>query len=174
MTTKSRPSESASASSTVRSAAGRATSSVLLVISFAFLILGDVLAFNQLATQSPTDAIVQILVFAIGAAGIIEGARRLLFPSPLCSRASATIPGVLGILAIAVWRAQLPVGFSVIITVGAAVGWGFFTFRLLGRANADRNADAEQILGLFSFAQTIVLAYISVLTAIDAAPALFS
>ena len=151
----------------------RRTSSALLVAAFAMLLLGDVLAFNQLATQSPTDAIVQIVVFSIGAAGIIECIRRLAAPTSTCPRRSAIVPGLLGTLALATWRAQLPAGIAVILTIAAAIAWGASTFRLLGGSEADQNTDNRQILGLFSFAQTIVLAYVAVLTAIDAGPTLF-
>ncbi|MEI7623592.1 MAG: hypothetical protein WCJ88_08550 [Actinomycetes bacterium] len=179
MTTESRTDPLRVDPSKSRSAAARATRLVFLALAFALLILGEVLAFNQLATQSPTDAILPILVFSIGAAGVVECLRRILFPSPSRTRRSAVIPGLLGILSIAAWRAQLAGGFSVIITLGAALAWGSFAFGLLGKTSTDANtdnkptADADQILGLFSFAQTIVLTYIAVLTVIDAGPVLF-
>jgi hypothetical protein len=44
--------------------------SVLLTFSLLLLVLADVLAFNQFATKSATDAILQIVVFAVGGAGL--------------------------------------------------------------------------------------------------------
>lgn len=173
MTTTTGSDASPGAPSPTNSTIVRRAGSLLLILAFSALLLGDVLAFNQLATQSPTDAIVQVLVFSIGAAGVIECVRRLVAPTASGTRRSAAIPGLLGVIAIAIWRAQLPVGFAVIVTLAAAVAWGATAFRLLGGATADRDTQAEQLFGLFSFAQTIVLLSIAVLTAIEAGPSLF-
>ena len=54
------------------------TQSVILTFSLLLLVLADVLAFNQFATQSATDAILQIVVFAVGGAGLFEFLRFVL------------------------------------------------------------------------------------------------
>lgn len=146
--------------------------SALFVLVLLLVLLGDVLTFNQLATQSPTDALLQLLVFAIGGAGIVEFLRRLLAPTPTRPRASALIPGALGSAAIVAWRAQLPLGISVIITSIATIICGILAFRLLWGASRSQQAHVE-VLGLLGFAQTIVFGYVAVLAAVDGGSNLF-
>jgi hypothetical protein len=146
--------------------------SALFVLVLLLVLFGDVLAFNQLATQSPTDALLQLLVFAIGGAGIIESLRRLLTPAPTRSRASALIPGALGIAAVVVWRAELPLGISLIITSIATIISGVLAFRLLWGASRSQQAHVE-VLGLLGLAQTITFGYLTVLAAVDGGSSLF-
>lgn len=146
--------------------------SALFTLVLLFVLLGDVLAFNQLATQSPTDAILQLLVFAIGGAGIVESLRRLLTQASPRSRATAVVPGALGGAAIVVWRAQLPLGASLVITSIATLLCGVLAFRLLWGASRSQRAHIE-VLGLLGFAQTIVFGYLTVLAAVDGGSNLF-
>jgi len=134
--------------------------------------LGDVLAFNQLATQSPTDALLQLLVFSIGFAGIVEAARRLLFPTSTSSRFSAITPGILGVAAVIAWRAETPIGASLTIAALATAASGVLVYRLLWGASRTRRDHAE-IIGLLWFAQTMTFGYLTVLAALDAGPTLF-
>jgi hypothetical protein len=146
--------------------------SALFGIVLALILIGDVLAFNQLATQSPTDALLQLLVFAVGGAGIFEALRRLLTPLPNQSRASAFFPGLVGCAALIAWRAELPLGIWLIITSIATVASGILAFRLLWGASRSQQTHIE-ILGLLGFAQTIAFGYLTVLAAVDGGAALF-
>lgn len=144
-----------------------------LSCTFVLLVLGDVLAFNQLATQSATDAILQVLVFAIGGAGIFECVRRLVCGTSSHHRWSAAIPGLLSAAAFASWRLQVPVGWFVLVTIGAAAFTGTVSVRAL-RGTGDRNGqEADQLLGLFCLAQTIIFVYVAALATVDAGSTLF-
>lgn len=147
---------------------GRACS----LLSLALILFGDVLAFNQLATQSPTDALLQLVVFAIGGAGVVDCLRRALFPLPTERRFMAIFPGILGAAALLSWRAQLPISTSLVIAVIATLTCGLISFRLLRNASRSHR-DYPEVLGLLSFAQTIVFGYVTVLATVDAAPAMF-
>ncbi len=146
---------------------------VLLTASLVLLLLGDVLAFNQLATQSATDAILQLIVFAIGGAGIFECLRRALCSDSALARGSALIPGLLGLAALISWRTQAPIGWFVALTVGATIFLGVITVRSLWGPAAREGSESAQLVGLLCLAQTIVFAYVAAFAAIDAGPALF-
>ena len=159
--------------------AGRGLSPIigdgLFVLSLALIVVGDVVAFNQLATQSPTDAIVPILVFVIGAAGLVEALRRAFFAGSGRVRPSAVIPALASLAAFVMWRRATPVGWSVILTLAATVFFGSLAIRDLRRSRSTdgANEDSAQIRGLLCLAQTLVLAYVALLAAADAGPTVF-
>jgi hypothetical protein len=145
----------------------------LATCSLFLLVLGDVLALNQIATQSATDAILQIVVFAIGGAGLVEFLRRALCFRTAGARWTAIIPGTLSLAAFGAWRAQVPVGWFVIITLAATAFLAVLTIRSLWGSENDEGSEAIQLIGLVCLAQTIVFVYVAALAAIDAGSTLF-
>jgi hypothetical protein len=148
--------------------------SVLLSMSLLLLVLADVLAFNQFATQSATDAIIQIIVFAVGGAGLFEFLRRALCCTSTVDRWSAIVPGALSAGAFIAWRMQAPVGWLVIITIASAAFLGVIAVRSLWGPENSKVSESGQLVGLLCLAQTIVLVYVAVLAAVDAGPVLFT
>jgi hypothetical protein len=151
-----------------------ATQSVLLSISLLLLVLADVLAFNQFATQSATDAILQIIVFAVCGAGLLEFLRRVLCCDSAAGRWSAIFPGVLSAGAFIAWRMHAPVGWLVIITIASAAFLGTIAVRSLWGPESRKVSESAQLVGLLCLAQTIVLVYVAALAAIDASSVLFA
>jgi hypothetical protein len=151
-----------------------ATQSVLLSISLLLLVLADVLAFNQFATQSATDAILQIIVFAVCGAGLLEFLRRVLCCDSAAGRWSAIFPGVLSAGAFIAWRMHAPVGWLVIITIASAAFLGTIAVRSLWGPESRKVSESAQLVGLLCLAQTIVLVYVAALGAIDASSVLFA
>ena len=150
------------------------TQSVILTFSLLLLVLADVLAFNQFATQSATDAILQIVVFAVGGAGLFEFLRRVLCCTSATGRRSAIVPGVLSAAAFIAWRLHAPVGWLVIITIASAAFLGTIAVRSLWGPESRKVSESVQLLGLLCLAQTIVLVYVAVLAAVDASSVLFT
>ncbi|MEX1217986.1 MAG: hypothetical protein WEA11_05645 [Acidimicrobiales bacterium] len=145
----------------------------LLVLAIAFLLLGDILAFNQLATQSAVDAMTQSLVFSIGVAGAFEALRRLSVPKGSGPRMLALIPASLSFAAFVTWRSQLPIGWSLLITAAAACALGTIAVRTLWGTQRQSQDDTGQIKGLLCSAQTIVFVYLAALVVADAHSVLF-
>ncbi len=150
------------------------TQSVILTFSLLLLVLADVLAFNQFATQSATDAILQIVVFAVGGAGLFEFLRRVLCCTSATGRRSAIVPGALSTAAFIAWRLHAPVGWLVIITIASAAFLGTIAVRSLWGPESRKVSESVQLLGLLCLAQTIVLVYVAVLAAVDASSVLFT
>lgn len=148
--------------------------SVLLSISLLLLILADVLAFNQFATQSATDAILQIVVFAVGGAGLFEFLRRVLGCTSAAGRWSAIVPGALSAGAFIAWLLHAPVGWLVIITIASAAFLGTVAVRSLWGPEDRKVSESAQLVGLLCLAQTIVLLYVAALAAVDASSVLFT
>lgn len=146
---------------------------VFLTLTCIFLVLGDVLAFNQLATQSATDAIVQLVVFAIGGAGVFECLRRALCSHSSRGRLTAIAPGLLSAAAFVAWRSQVSVGWLVVITAAGALVLGAVTVRLLWAQDRTQAPERDQLLGLLCLAQLIVFVYVGALATIDAGSTLF-
>lgn len=146
---------------------------VLVTCSLVSLVLADVLAFNQIATQSATDAILQVVVFAIGGAGLFEFLRRVLCSRSAAARWTAIIPGALSIAAFGAWRVQAPVGWFVLITLAATSFLAVITIRSLRSSETTEGSESIQLVGLLCLAQTIVFAYVAALAAIDAGSTLF-
>jgi fatty-acid desaturase len=146
---------------------------VLLTCSLVFLVFADVLAFNQIATQSATDVILHIVVFAIGGAGIFEFLRRVLCSRSASIRWTAIIPAALSLAAFGAWRAQAPVCWFVLITLAATAFLAVITIRSFWGSENDEDSESIQLIGLLCLAQTIVFAYVAALAVIDAGSALF-
>jgi hypothetical protein len=51
---------------------------VLVLLAFAVAALGYVLGFNQLATQSPVDAVLPVALLCVGGAGVVVAAASLV------------------------------------------------------------------------------------------------
>ncbi|CAB4592185.1 unannotated protein [freshwater metagenome] len=147
---------------------------VLLTISLLLLLLADVLAFNQLATQSATDAILQVIVFAVGGAGFFEFLRRTLCSTTTRGRWSGIIPGAMSAAALIAWRTNAPLGWLVIITIASAAFLAVIAFRSLGGSGSAESSESTQIIGLLCLAQTIVLLYVAALATIDGSSVLFA
>ncbi len=156
-----------------RHTVGSIAQNALVTLTLAFLVLGDVLAFNQLATQSATDAILQLLVFAIGGAGFVAFLRQAVFGTTPKERLLALIPGAVSAAALIGWKMQFPVGWSITVTAVAAVAVATVVVRQLWSPSAERDGDAAQLLGLLCLAQTIVFVYFAVLATADASSTLF-
>lgn len=140
-------------------------------IAVVLLVLGDVLAFNQLATQSPTDAIIQLSVVGIGFAGAIDAIRRLACARTRTDRLLGLPIAMLAIAAIIGWRARWPIGSEVLTCAVAAALSVVVGLRSLARA--DRDPAASQLPGVFSLAQALVFAWFAVLAALSARAVLF-
>ncbi|HEY6533826.1 MAG TPA: hypothetical protein VIY72_16075 [Acidimicrobiales bacterium] len=65
---------------TVRSSARARAAAVLMGISWATIGLGLVVGFNQLATQSPVDAVLPVALFSVGATGVVTMVAATLDP----------------------------------------------------------------------------------------------
>jgi len=169
MTTSNSPSHPHGTLRTQPRATGGIVDTALLTVALIFVLFGDVLAFNQLATQSPTDAMVQLAVFSIGGAGVVEGLRRLLTPTLNRSRRSAIFPFLLGIASLVCWRLQAPTLWLVVLAAVASIACGILAFRTLWGASRS-NSPAIELFGLLCLAQTLAFSYLTVLTAIDIAP----
>jgi hypothetical protein len=146
---------------------------VLTTLTLAFLVLGDVLAFNQIATQSATDAIVQVMVFSIGGAGFVEFIRQAVFGSMMRERLFALVPGAVSAAALIGWKLQFPVSWSIMVTAIAATALASVVVPKLWRPSTEKDGDTAQFLGLLCLAQTIVFVYVAVLAAADASSNLF-
>ena len=150
------------------------TQSVILTFSLLLLVLADVLAFNQFATQSATDAIFQIVVFAVGGAGLFEFLRRVLCGTSAAGRWSAIVPGALCAGAVIAWLMHAPVGWLVIITIASAGFLGTIAVRSLWGAENRKISESAQLVGLLCLAQTLILLYVAVLATVDASSVLFT
>ena len=150
-----------------------ALQAVLVTCSLFFVVFADVLAFNQIATQSATDAILQVVVFAIGGAGLFEFLRRALCSRSAGARRTAIIPGALSLAAFGAWRTHANVGWFVIITLAATSFLAVIAIRSLRGSEDTESSESIQLIGLLCLAQTIVFAYVAALAAIDAGSTLF-
>lgn len=146
---------------------------VLVTLTLAFLVLGDVLAFNQIATQSATDAILPMMVFSIGGAGFVEFIRQAVFGPTMKERLFALVPGVVSAGALIGWKLQFPVIWSIVVTAIAAAALATVVVRKLWSPSTGGDGDATQLIGLLCLAQTIVFVYLAVLAAADASSNLF-
>lgn len=144
---------------------------VLRPIVYGLVVLADVLAFNQLATQSPTDGIMQLTVVGVGFAGALEAVRRLASAHSTADRLLGLPFGGLALLAIVGWRAQWPVGAGVVICGLAAVVVAVLGVRAM--AATSRDPEASQFLAILTVAQALILAWFAVLAGVDARAVLF-
>ena len=156
-----------------RAKAGSIAQIVLVTLTLVFLVLGDVLAFNQIATQSSTDAILQLMVFSIGGAGFVEFIRQAVFGPTMKDRLFALVPGAVSAAALIGWKLQFPVGWSVMVTAIAAAALATVVVRRLWGPSDEQDRDSAQFLGLLCLAQTIIFVYVAVLAAADASSNLF-
>lgn len=135
----------------------------LLVIAFVIAVFGDVLGFNQLATQSAFDAVIQICVFVIGFAGIVEAARRLVFASRRSDRLIGIAFAALSLAAIVTWAAGWSTGIQATVVIlggllisgcGATILWG---------NRHEHSSESMQVAGLLALAQGLITIWFAVL-----------
>lgn len=144
---------------------------VLRVVVHVVVVLADVLAFNQLATQSPTDGILQLTVVGVGFAGALEALRRLAFAATRFDRLLGIPLAALSALALVGWRAQWPVGVGVVCCGLTAVLVAVLGVRALS-ATA-RDPEASQFSAIVTVAQAMILAWFAVLAGVSAGGVLF-
>ena len=155
-------------------------SATLLVLALLAVVLGDVMAFNQLATQSATDAIIPLLVVSIGTAMAIDGLRRIVCRRRRADLVVAAGEAVLSALAWIAWAANWPLAGSAWIAIGAgalvAVGTNLFPSLPESTPN-DTTGSAEEVrpgpdlgsvVAVLGLLQAIVLVWFAVLALIDA------
>ena len=135
----------------------------MLVIAFVIAIFGDVVGFNQLATQSTFDAIIQLCVFVVGFAGVVEAARRLVFARRSSDRLIGIAFAVLSLAAIITWSAGWATGVqSLVVLIGgllvAACG-----VTVLWQNRHEHSSESSQVGGLLALAQGVVMVWFSVL-----------
>ena len=143
----------------------------LTVVVLVGIALADVLAFNQLATQSPIDGILQLTVVGIGFAGAVEAIRRLAFGAGLVDRLLAVPVASLSIAALLGWRANWPTGADVVLCSLAAVLLVIVGLRSLARV--ETHPTATQVPGVLAVAQALVLGWFAVLAGLSSRAALF-
>jgi hypothetical protein len=150
---------------------GRTTRSVidatLLAAALLVAALGDVLGFNQLATQSPTDAIVQVVVVSVFAAGTIEAVRRVLFGRSILGRVLALPIALLAVDGFFAWRVPWTTGAMTLIVGGSGLLVGAIGAWTLWSNRHETDADAVQIAGLLAAAQGLLLVYFALLAVGD-------
>lgn len=158
----------------------RVVDEVLYTCAATIAVFADVLAFNQVATQSPTDGILQLVVVGVGLAGGIEAIRRLALASDRTDRLLGLPLAALSILAVIGWRAGWPVGGAVIVSAATAVVVGVIGARasLALRAEDDGPSGrpepgSSQFAVILTIAQAMVLAWFAILTAASARGVLF-
>ena len=144
---------------------------VLRTLVYAIVVLADTLAFNQLATQSPTDGILQLTVVGVGFAGGLEAIRRLVLARSRTDRLLGAPLAALAALAIVGWRAQWPSGAGVVACGLTAVVVGVIGSRAM--AATSRDPEASQFLAILTVTQALILAWFAVLAGVDARAVLF-
>lgn len=135
----------------------------LFGLVLAAALLSDILGFNQLTTQSPTDAIVQVIVFSVGGAGAIEAVRRIVFGRSSVERVLAIPFALLSISGFAAWCAPWSTGAMAMITAVSGLfiaGLGAATIRRNRRVT---DPGAAQIISLVAMAQGLLLIYFAAL-----------
>lgn len=158
-------------SSPRRSRVGSAIDRLLQSLVVAIVVLADVLAFNQLATQSPIDGLLQLTVIGVGLAGSIEAVRRLVFGPAGLERLLGAPLAALGVAATIGWRAQWPVGAGVLACALAAIVVAVIGVRAL--AVTARSADTSQFVAILTVAQAMILVWFALLAGADARGVLF-
>ena len=135
----------------------------LVVTVFSIAIFGDVLAFNQLATQSPIDGNLMVLVLVVGLAGALEGIRRVALGGDATARIIGVVLVVLAVIAFLAWSVPWITEFQGLVVIAAAVVIGLLSTSLLWRQRHDASSDATQFAGLLALAQAIVAMWFGVL-----------
>lgn len=136
----------------------------LVILVFAIAIFGDVLAFNQLATQSPIDGNLMILVLVVGVAGVVEGLRRIALGGDTTARMIGVVLVALAAMAYVAWSVPWSTEFQGLIVIAAAVVIGLLSISLLWRQRNGEGSDMTQFAGLLALAQAIVAVWFGVLT----------
>ena len=142
---------------------------LLASITFLVLVLADALAFNQLATQSPTDGIIQLSVVGVGFGGMLTALTMLVAARPRVLLALAPIVGAVAALTLIGWRAQWPIGTAVVACGISAITWGVV-------ASVGRGPDGRppsRFVTSVAIAQAVIALWFAVLVGIDAHAVLF-
>jgi|GEM_PF-1074786 len=139
------------------------TNAILLVAIISLAIFGDVLGFNQLATQSPIDAVLQILVFVVGAAGALEAERGFLTETKLSRRLVALGFALLSIAAFATWFAGFSTGvMATLVTLSGLLIGGVGIHTLWGQ-DQKISSESRQLIGFVALAQGLICVWFGLL-----------
>ena len=146
-----------------RESADAALGIVIMVVA----VLADVLAFNQFATQSAIDAIVQLSFVGVGIGGALEALRRLVLGPTVVDRLLGVPLAVASVVALAGWRAQWPIGWSVLCCLVAGI--------VVMAIGARRMARSERTsaVAVLTLTQAMVLLWFAAVVAVDARGVLF-
>lgn len=160
------------------------SSAMFLILTLVAVLLGDTMAFNQLATQSATDAIIPLLVVSIGVAAALEAVRRVVCGRRMVDVVLALSCAIVSALGWFAWAAYWPIVASAWIVVAAALLSGVATnVAPLVSATAqttldpiDGGTDDEPrgtldlggVIAVLGLVQTVVLTYFALLAFLDA------
>lgn len=135
------------------------------------LVLADVLAFNQLTTQSAIDGIIQLSVVGVGAGGVLLAAALLVLPLPAVERTLAPLVALLAVSTLAGWRGGWPIGWAVLACAISGIVWILLGSRWSARARlvTGRSRTPATIAVL----QGVISLWFAMLVAIDARHILF-
>jgi len=141
---------------------------VAFVAALCIVGFGYVLGFNQLATQSAIDAVAPVALFSAGFGGLVNGFRRI-FIDPVSSglRAIGLAQILIAVCAIITVVSHLHVSQQAIATASAAAA-GALALVMTRRLHSHGPAEArDQIRSFADLAQTLLLAYFSVLALVE-------
>ena len=143
-------------------------SSTFLVLMLVVVLVGDTMAFNQLATQSATDAILPILVLSVGVTFALEAVRRIVCRRDRADVAIAVASGIVSGLGWIAWTAYWPLAGAAWIVIAAAALGGVATNVRPLVPTAHPRQDLGGAVAVLGLLQTIVLTYFAVLALVDA------
>lgn len=141
--------------------------STLFGLAVAAAVIGDILGLNQLATQSPTDAIVQVVVFAVGGAGAIEAARRFVFGRSPVERALAVPFALLAIGGFVAWHTPWSTGAMATLAAVTGLFIGGLGAAMIRRNRRVTDPGPTQMIALAAMAQSLLLIYFAALAIAD-------
>ena len=151
------------------------TSMALLIGELIIVILGDAVALNQIATQSPTDAVIPLLVLSVGLAFPVEALRRLICRRRSADLAAAALLAIEAVLAWVAWSSPWPVRASAWLLIVAAATGVLLCTLLPSAPGPDRSRPADHdapsstsMIGLLGAMQAVVVVYVAVLALLDA------
>lgn len=135
----------------------------LTVAALAIAVFGDILAFNQLATQSPIDANLVLMIFVVGFAGLVEGLRRAIVGGDTTARLIGVGILALAALSLVAWLDRWSTETQGLIVLAAAIVLGLLSGSLLWRHRRDDADGGAQLVGLLALGQAIIAMWFGVL-----------
>lgn len=143
----------------------------LAVVVLALAVLADTLAFNQLATQSAIDGMIQLSVLGVGATGALLALTLLFLPDPRGERALVPVSAALAVVSFIGWRAQWPIGWAVLGCAASAAVW--LVLGLRSTAWARVGPVDPRFVAVATTTQGLIFLWFAALVAIDARQVLF-